>query len=298
MNRSAKNQISKYPYIFIAPAVILLIIFSIIPILIAFGISFTDMDLKGLANWSTVDFVGLKNFKELFQDEVFLKSVYNTLFYVVIGVPLVIISSLSVALILNQGTNWLYRTFRGVYYLPSITNIVAIAVIWGFLYNTDYGLLNYILTELGLGKVPWLQHPTVAKISLIILAVWKGIGLNMIIFLAALQGIPKTYYEAAEMDGANRFQILFNVTLPLLRYATFFVTVTTLIAWMQFFEEPFVMTEGGPLNGTMSIALFIYQEGFQYSEFGYAAAGSFVLFAFIIAVTLIQFKLRKSDTEY
>lgn len=277
---------------------ILLLIFSIIPILIALGISFTDMDLKGLANWSTVDFVGLKNFKELFQDEVFLKSVYNTFFYVVIGVPLVIISSLSVALILNQGTNLLYRTFRGVYYLPSITNIVAIAVIWGFLYNTDYGLLNYILTEIGLGKVPWLQHPTVAKISLIILAVWKGIGLNMIIFLAALQGIPKTYYEAAEMDGANRFQILFKVTLPLLRYATFFVTVTTLIAWMQFFEEPFVMTEGGPLNGTMSIALFIYQEGFQYSEFGYAAAGSFVLFAFIIAVTLIQFKLRKSDTEY
>ncbi|MYL33950.1 ABC transporter permease subunit [Pontibacillus yanchengensis] len=298
MNRSAKNPINKYPYIFIAPAVILLLIFSIIPILIALGISFTDMDLKGLANWSTVDFVGLKNFKELFQDEVFLKSVYNTFFYVVIGVPLVIISSLSVALILNQGTNLLYRTFRGVYYLPSITNIVAIAVIWGFLYNTDYGLLNYILTEIGLGKVPWLQHPTVAKISLIILAVWKGIGLNMIIFLAALQGIPKTYYEAAEMDGANRFQILFKVTLPLLRYATFFVTVTTLIAWMQFFEEPFVMTEGGPLNGTMSIALFIYQEGFQYSEFGYAAAGSFVLFAFIIAVTLIQFKLRKSDTEY
>ncbi len=120
----------------------------------------------------------------------------------------------------------------------------------------------------------------------------------MIIFLAALQGIPKSYYEAAEMDGANRWQVLWNVTIPLLRYATFFVTVTTLIGWLQFFEEPFVMTNGGPLDGTISMALFIYQKGFQFSEFGYAAAGSFILFVFIIVITLVQFKIRKSDTEY
>lgn len=298
MNRLTGKSINKYPYMFIAPAVILLVIFCIIPILIAFAVSFTDMDLKGLANLSTVSFTGLENYKDLFGDEVFLKSVYNTLFYVIIGVPLVIITSLSVALLLNYGSNWLFRTFRGVYYMPSITNIVAVAVIWGYLYNTDYGLLNYILSLLSVDKIPWLQEPTIAKLSLIILAVWKGIGINMIIFLAALQGIPKTYYEAARMDGANRLQILFNVTLPLLRYATFFVTVTTLIGWMQFFEEPFVMTDGGPLNGTLSIALFIYQEGFQFSEFGYAAAASFVLFIMIIVITLVQFKLKKSDTNY
>ncbi|MFD2922391.1 carbohydrate ABC transporter permease [Halobacillus naozhouensis] len=294
-----KNQFkNRHPYMFIAPAVILLTVFSIIPILIAFVISFTDLNLKGLADWSTITFIGLENYKELLSDETFLKSVYNTAFYVVIGVPLVIISSLSIALMLNYGSNWLFSTFRAVFYMPSITNIIAVAVIWGYLYNTEYGLFNYLLSLLSVENIPWLQEPTLAKLSLIILAVWKGIGINMIIFLAALQGIPKSYYEAARMDGANRLQVLFHVTLPLLRYATFFVTITTLIGWMQFFEEPFVMTDGGPLNGTLSIALFIYKEGFQFSEFGYAAAGSFVLFIMIIIVTLIQFKFRKSETEY
>ncbi|WP_082233177.1 carbohydrate ABC transporter permease [Halobacillus massiliensis] len=289
---------NRHPYMFIAPAVILLAVFSLIPILVAFVISFSDMNLKGLADWSSITFIGLENYMDLFSDDTFIKSIYNTLFYVIIGVPLVIVSSLSIALLLNYGTNKIFTVFRAVYYMPSITNIIAVAVIWGYLYNTEYGLFNYLLSLLTVDNIPWLEEPTIAKLSLILLAVWKGIGINMIIFLAALQGIPKSYYEAAEMDGANRLQVLFNVTLPLLRYATFFVTITTLIGWMQFFEEPFVMTDGGPLDGTISIALFIYKEGFQFSEFGYAAAGSFILFAMIIIVTLIQFKFRKSDTQY
>lgn len=283
---------------FIAPAVIILAVFSIVPIIVAFLISFTDLDLAGLANWSNVHFVGLENYSALISDELFHKSIYNTFFYVIIGVPLVIVFSLGIALLLNYGTSKLFTVFRGVYYMPSITNIIAVAVIWGFLYNTEYGLFNYLLSLLDVEKIPWLGEPTIAKLSLIVLAVWKGIGINMIIFLAALQGIPKSYYEAAEMDGANRWQVLWNVTIPLLRYATFFVTVTTLIGWLQFFEEPFVMTNGGPLDGTISMALFIYQRGFQFSEFGYAAAGSFILFVFIIIITLVQFKIRKSDTEY
>lgn len=283
---------------FIAPAVIILAVFSIVPIIVAFLISFTDLDLAGLANWSNVNFIGLENYSALISDELFHKSIYNTFFYVIIGVPLVIVFSLGIALLLNYGTSKLFTVFRGVYYMPSITNIIAVAVIWGFLYNTEYGLFNYLLSLLDAEKIPWLGEPTIAKLSLIVLAVWKGIGINMIIFLAALQGIPKSYYEAAEMDGANRWQVLWNVTIPLLRYATFFVTVTTLIGWLQFFEEPFVMTNGGPLDGTISMALFIYQRGFQFSEFGYAAAGSFILFVFIIVITLVQFKIRKSDTEY
>ncbi|MEG9295410.1 sugar ABC transporter permease [Mangrovibacillus sp. Mu-81] len=289
---------NKHPYVFIAPAVIILTVFSIVPIIVAFLISFTDLNLKGLADWSNVSFIGLENYSALISDELFHKSIYNTLFYVIIGVPLVIVFSLGIALLLNYGTSKLFTVFRGVYYMPSITNIIAVAVIWGFLYNTEYGLFNYLLSLLDVEKIPWLGEPTIAKLSLIVLAVWKGIGINMIIFLAALQGIPKSYYEAAEMDGANRWQVLWNVTIPLLRYATFFVTVTTLIGWLQFFEEPFVMTNGGPLDGTISMALFIYQRGFQFSEFGYAAAGSFILFVFIIVITLIQFKIRKSDTEY
>ncbi|MFC7785168.1 MULTISPECIES: carbohydrate ABC transporter permease [unclassified Rossellomorea] len=292
----SKNN--KHPYVFIAPAVIILTVFSIIPIIVAFFISFTDLDLKGLADWSNISFIGLENYTKLITDDLFHKSIINTLFYVVIGVPLVIIFSLGIALLLNYGTSTLFKVFRGVYYMPSITNIIAVAVIWGFLYNTEYGLFNYLLSLLDVDKIPWLGEPTIAKLSLIVLAVWKGIGINMIIFLAALQGIPKSYYEAAEMDGANRLQVLFNVTIPLLRYATFFVTITTLIGWLQFFEEPFVMTNGGPLDGTISMALFIYKKGFQFSEFGYAAAGSFILFIFIILITLFQFKLRKSDTEY
>ncbi|RNA68420.1 sugar ABC transporter permease [Alteribacter keqinensis] len=289
---------NRHPYLFIAPALFILICFSILPIFVAFGISFTDINLRSLADWSRINFVGLDNYISLFTDQVFLISIYNTVFYVVIGVPLVIICSLGIALLLNYGKNKLYTMFRTVYYMPSITNIVAIAVIWGFLYNTHYGLFNYFLSLANIDAIPWLEQPTIAKLSLILLAVWKGIGINMIIFLAALQGIPREYYEAAEIDGANRWQMLRHITIPLLSFATFFVTITTLIGWLQFFEEPYVMTNGGPLDGTLSMALFIYRNGFQLSEMGYAAAGSFILFFVIIVVTLLQFKLRKAETEY
>jgi multiple sugar transport system permease protein len=283
------------PYLFIGPALLLLVAFSFLPIIIALVISFTDMNIGGLANWSQISFVGISNFIRLFQDPVFLQSMWNTLLYVVIGVPLAIISSFVIALFLKLVTDRMSSTFRVIYYMPSITNIVAIAVVWGFLYNQQYGLFNYLLSMVDLQAVPWLEHPFVAKISLIIMAVWKSNGVSMLIFLAALQSIPRIYYEAADIDGANRWQKLWNITLPSMRFATFFVTVTTLIAWLQFFEEPFVMTDGGPLNGTNSIALFIYQEGFQSSEFGYGASASFVLFAIIIFATLVQFKFRKAD---
>lgn len=288
----------RYPYLFIAPAVLLLTVFSIVPIIIALVISFTDMDLVGLADYSNIKGVGLSNYIGLFKDPVFMKSIYNTAFYVIIGVPMVVVASLAVALLLNYGTSWLFKSFRVVYYMPSITNIVAVAVVWGYLYNGTYGLFNYILSLLGLPAQQWLQDPTLAKLSLILLAFWKAIGLNMIIFLAALQGIPRSYYEAAEIDGATGWKKLRYITIPLLGFATFFVVITTLIGWIQFFEEPLVMTKGGPLNATMSMALFIYNNGFQLSHFGYAAAGSFVLFIIIILATLVQFRIQKKEVEY
>ncbi|WP_411346210.1 carbohydrate ABC transporter permease [Paenibacillus sp. WLX1005] len=287
----------KYPYLFIAPTLIILFIFSFIPILVAVFISFTNMNLAGLADWSNIEFNGVQNFVQLFGDAVFRKSMFNTLIYVVVGVPLVVIVSMAIAILINQGTSWIFKTFRVIYYMPSITNIVAIAVIWGYLYNSQYGLINHMLEAVGISPVRWLQDPTIAKFSLIIMAVWKAIGLNMIIFLAALQGIPRTYYEAAQIDGASRWQQLMRITVPLLGFATFFVSITTLIGWIQFFEEPLVMTKGDPLNGTTSMALFIYQTGFQRSDFGYAAAGSIVLFVIIILVTLVQFKARKKDSD-
>ncbi|SDM26979.1 carbohydrate ABC transporter permease [Sediminibacillus halophilus] len=290
-----KSKFNITPFLFIGPAVLLLFVFSFAPILVSLGISFTDMNLSGLANWSQINFVGLDNFIQLFQDEKFLQAMGNTFFYVIIGVPLAVASSLLIAVLLNFFNNWVSSTFRVVYYVPSITNIVAIAVVWSFLYNQEYGLFNYLLSLINVDSVPWLEEPVVARLSLILLAVWKSNGVSMLIFLAALQSIPKIYYEAADIDGANRWHKFFKITLPSMSFATFFVTVTTLIGWLQFFEEPFVMTNGGPLNGTNSMALFIYQEGFQYSQFGYGAAASFVLFAIVIVATLVQFKLRKTD---
>ncbi|MFS0614397.1 carbohydrate ABC transporter permease [Lederbergia ruris] len=291
------NQ-SKIPYLFIAPTIILLIIFSLLPIFIAFVISFTDLTLSGLADWSSIQFIGLENYKNIFKDTVFLKSIYNTFYYVIIGVPLVIICSLGIALLINFGKARIFKAFRVIFYMPSITNIVAVAVIWNFLYNPQIGLINYILKLVHLPTIGWLTDPAVSKVSLIILAVWKGIGLNMLIFLAALQSIPKTYYEAAQIDGASNWKQLIKITLPLLRFAIFFVSITTMIGWLQFFEEPFVMTNGGPLDSTVSVALFIYRTGFQLSNFGYAAAGSFILFMIIIIITLIQFRIQNKEVDY
>ncbi|GGD93182.1 carbohydrate ABC transporter permease [Paenibacillus nasutitermitis] len=287
----------KAPYLFIGPTLILLTVFSLLPILVALIISFTDMNLAGLADFSNVQFVGFKNYVDVVVDPIFLQAIGNTLFYVVIGVPLVIACSLAIALLINYGRARIFKAFRAIFYMPSVTNVVAIAVVWTYLYNPDLGLFNYMLNKLGLSSVPWLTEPVTAKLSLILLALWRAIGLNMIIFIAAIKGIPKTYYEAAQLDGAGAWRQMFSITIPLLSYAIFFVSVTTMIGWLQFFEEPFIMTKGGPLDGTTSVALFIYRNGFQLSHFGYAAAGSFILFFAIIAITLIQFRLQNKNDE-
>ncbi|NME50630.1 carbohydrate ABC transporter permease [Enterococcus cecorum] len=292
-----KKTFQKAPYFFIAPALILLLVFSIIPIFVAFFISFTDMSLVGLADWTQINFISIDNYKEIITDPIFLKSLKNTLFYVIFGVPVVIALSLSLALMINFGKNRIFSVFRMIFYTPAITNVVAVAVVFSYLYNPSFGFLNYILSVIHLPSVPWLTNPVVAKISLIVLGVWRAVGANMLIFLAAIQGIPKELYEAASLDGASKIQQTLHITIPSLRFSTFFVTVTTLIGWLQFFEEPFVMTNGGPLDSTTSIALFIYRNGFQFSKFGYAAAGSFILFTMIIVVTLLQFKIQRKNEE-
>jgi len=293
-----KEKINKKAYLFfIGPALLLLMLFAIIPIIITFFISFTDLSLVGLADWSKVNFIGLENYLKIFIDPVFRKAITNTIFYVVVGVPLVVVISLTLAVLINSGKNWLFKTFRVLYYLPSITNTVAVAVVWAYLYNPSIGLLNHILSWFNIVGKGWLTDPAIAKISLIILAVWRAVGLNMIIFLAALQGIPESLYEAASIDGAGRFKKLMNITIPQMKFSIFFVSVTTMIGWIQFFEEPFIMTDGGPLNSTTSVALFIYRNGFKFSKFGYSAAGSFILFITIIIVTLLQFRIQSKENE-
>lgn len=294
-----KSKKSKAPIVFIAPAMILLLVFSILPLFIALFISFTDLSLSGLADWSRIDFVGLSNYQSIFADSTFTQSIGNTIYYVVLGVPLVVILSMTVAILIHLGDGRFFSAMRLFFYSPSITNIVAVAIVWSFLFNPNesIGLINQILSFFGIAPVAWLQDPSIAKISLVILAVWRGIGVNMLIFSAALQNIPDSMYEAAELDGANRWQQIRYITIPQLKFSTFFVVVTTLIGWLQFFEEPFVMTEGGPLNSTLSISLFIYRNGFQFNNFGYAAAGSMILFVVIIAATMFQLRIQRKRDE-
>jgi multiple sugar transport system permease protein len=286
------------PYLFVSPAMLLLVAFGILPIAVAAVISTTNMNISAFANWGNVDFVGLDNYTKLFADKDFWQAIGNTAFFAVIGVPSIVIISLVVALLLNRSQGRFFRALRSFYFIPAITAIVAVALVWGYLYNTQFGLFNYLLSLVGVEQVQWLSDPWLSKFSVALVAIWRGTGLNIIIFLAALQGVPKEYLEAASLDGAGSLRTTWSITIPLLRFAIFFVSVTTTISWLQFFDEPFVLTDGGPLGATTSASIFIYKEGFRLNQFGYASAGSVVLFAIIAVITLIQLRLRRADDEY
>jgi multiple sugar transport system permease protein len=285
------------PYAFIAPAMVLLTMFGLLPILVAAGVSLTDLDISGLGRPETIEFIGLENYQRLVGDPAFWRSLQTTGFFVVVGVPVIIAISLAVAVGLNESQSRFFRALRSFYFLPAITAIVAVALIWGYLYNSQFGLLNHALTSVGLPPVGWLSDPAMARVSVAVVAIWRATGLNIIIFLAALQAIPREYLEAAALDGAGRWTTFRRVVLPLLRFALFFVTVTTLIGWLQFFDEPYVLTGGGPVGATTSVSLFIFENGFSLNQFGYASAGSIVLFAIIASVTWIQLRLRKDDDD-
>ncbi|MFC0682635.1 carbohydrate ABC transporter permease [Lysobacter korlensis] len=286
------------PYVFVSPAMILLLAFGVLPIAVAAVVSLTDMNISGLANWGNVEFVGLANYEQLFADPDFFRALGNTVFFAAIGVPSVVLVSLAVALLLNRSGGRFFQALRSFYFIPAITGIVAISLVWGYLYNTQFGLFNWLLSLIGVEQVQWLSDPTLAKFSVAFVAIWRGTGLNIIIFLAALQGVPKEYLEAASLDGAGPWRMIRSILLPLLGFAIFFVTVTTVIAWLQFFDEPFVLTDGGPLGSTTSMSIFLYKEGFRLNQFGYASAGSLVLFVIIAVVTLVQLRVRKADVEY
>ncbi|MBN1384560.1 MAG: extracellular solute-binding protein [Elusimicrobia bacterium] len=281
------------PYVFIAPAIVVLFVFLILPILASLILSMTNCDIYTITDWPSMSFIGLENYKNLMKDSIFWKSVVNTAIFVAVGVPLSIMLSLFMAVVLNEGYVKLKSIFRAGYFIPVITTLVAVAVIWKFIYNPDYGLANWVLDLIGLEGKDWLRSTTWALPSIIIMAVWKNFGYNMVIFLAGLQAIPLSLYEAAWCDGANKWQSFWNVTVPGLRPTTLFVTITTLIGYFQFFAEPYVMTQGGPMNSTISIVLHMYYQGFKFFRLGYASAIAYVLFGIIFAFTMIQLKLQK-----
>ncbi|HNW36614.1 MAG TPA: sugar ABC transporter permease, partial [Candidatus Ozemobacteraceae bacterium] len=218
----------------------------------------------------------------------------NTLVFAVIGVPLNLFLALGMALILNRGFIRFKALFRIGFFIPVITTMVAVAVIWRWLYNPEFGLLNLALSRIGFGPQSWLADEWLALPCLIVMSVWKGFGYNMIIFIAALQGISETLYEAADIDGASRWQQFWYITLPMLRKTMSFVALMTSIGFLQFFAEPYIMTAGGPLNRTMSVVLYLYQHGFKFYNLGYASSIAYALFALILGFALVQGRIMKS----
>jgi multiple sugar transport system permease protein len=279
--------------VFLAPALVAIGLFFFVPVLAALVLSFTDFDIYALGNFSVVRFVGLRNYLQIFEDPLFWKALKNTLYFLGVGGPLSIAVSLGAALLLNAKMVRWKPLFRFIYFAPVVTTLVAVAVVWRFIYHPRFGLLNYALSLLGIAGVDWLGDPHWAMPAMILLAVWKNFGYNMIIFIAGLQNIPSSLYEAASMDGAGALQRFRHVTLPLLAPTTVFITIITMIGYFQLFAEPYVMTQGGPLNSTLSIVLLMYQQGFRWWSMGYAAAIAFVLFLLILLASVAQTRLQR-----
>ena len=280
---------------FIGPSIILLLIFMLIPIVVSLVISFTDFDVYAIYNWGNASFIGFQNYVNLMQDPLFWRALLNTLYALVVAMPLTVILALSFAALINREATYFKNFFKVSFYLPSITNTVAIAIVWAWMLNPDYGLINWFLGLFGIQGPNWLGDPIWAMPSVIMLVVWKAVGYNIILFTAGLQNIPDYLYEAAELDGASRFQQFLHVTIPSLRPTIFFVTVMTIIGYLQLFEEPYMLTAGGPLNSTLSIVLYLYRQGFQFFKLGYASSIAFMLFLMIFALTYIQMSARRSE---
>jgi multiple sugar transport system permease protein len=282
-------------WLFAAPFVLIFFVFLAGPVLASAVVSFTDFGLRDLRNPAGTDFIGLDNYLALVNDAKFWTALFNTLYFVVVGVPLTLVLGLAAAIALDRGIQKFRTLFRVGYYLPVVTSIVAIAVVWRFVLDPEQGLVNMALGALGINGPAWLANPTLAMPAIITMAAWRNLGFAMVVFIAGLQTIPRSLYEAAEMDGAGKWASFRHVTLPLLRPTMLFIVVITTIGYLQLFEEPFVMTDGGPLDKTLSISMYMYQQGFEFFHQGYAAAVAWVLFLIVAAVAFIQFRVLRSE---
>ena len=267
---------------------LLFLAFTAGPVLASLGMSFTDFRRADIRSPFAVEFLGLGNYVDLVQDPVFRKVTLNTLLYLLLGVPLTMAVALAAAVGINR-LNRFKGLFRVGFYLPVVTSIVAVSVVWKFLYRHHGGLFNTVLGWVGIGEVNWLDNTPLALPSLVVMAVWRNFGTLMVIFLAGLQTIPREVTEAAEVDGAGGWAHFRHITLPMLRPTLLFGAVITGIGYLQFFEEAFVMTRGGPLDSTRSVTYFTYDQ-FRFGNFGYAAAASYLLFLAIVLLTFLQFR--------
>ncbi len=278
---------------FLAPAIVVLVIFFFVPVLAGFALSVTDFDLYAIGDIDNLRFIALRNYSAVLRSEVFWQAFLNTLYFSLIGGPLTVAASLAAALLVNAKAARFKPLFRTIYFAPVVTTLVAVAVVFRFLYHPRFGMINRTLDSLGLGSVDWLGDPRWAMPAIILVAVWKNFGYNMIIFIAGLQNIPEELYEAARIDGAGEWKQFRHVTLPMLGPTFLFVGIVTAIGYLQLFAEPYVMTRGGPLNSTLSAVMLMYQEGFRWWRMGYAAAIAFLLFLVIAAATALQMRLQE-----
>ena len=281
---------------FATPALLIITVFFFVPVLAALIVSLTDFDLYALADIRNLRFVGLGNYRHLLHAPDFWRAVANTGYFVAVGVPLSLAASLASALLVNSRLAYLAAFFRTAFFAPVVTTLVAVAVVWRYLLHTRYGLLNYALAHIGIHPIDWLGDPHWALPAIILFAVWKNFGYNMVIFLAALQSIPADLYEAARLDGASLWQEFRRITLPMLRPTLLLVSILTVAGYFQLFAEPYVMTQGGPLQSTVSVLYFMYEEGFKWWNLGSASAVAFLLFLMILAVTALQLRLTR-DAE-
>jgi multiple sugar transport system permease protein len=286
-----KNNEARAALLFLAPAIIILSVFFFLPVIAGFALSVTDFDLYTLGDVHNLRFVALRNYRELFANPVFWTAFGNTMYFALVGGPLTVAVSLFAALLVNAKLTRWKALFRTIYFAPVVTTLVAVAVVFKYLYHPRFGIVNIALGALHLPQPDWLGDPHFAMPAIILLSVWKGFGYTMIIFIAGLQNIPEELYEAARLDGAGAWGQFRHVTMPMLGPTFLFVGVVVAIGQLQIFAEPYVMTGGGPLNKTLTIVMMMYQQGFKFWRMGYAAAVAFILFLVIGSATLLQMRL-------
>ncbi|MER7072439.1 sugar ABC transporter permease [Terrabacter sp. NPDC000476] len=292
---SSRRREGRAAWILAIPFCLLFLAFTAWPVIQSLFMSFTDTRARDLRNPFAVNLVGFDNFAKALSDPTFRKAAGNTAYFVLVGMPLTLVVALAAAVALDKGITRFRAIFRLGFYMPVITSIVAVAVVWRFLLQDPGGLINTVLGWVGITGPNWLGDPNWSMPSLILMAAWRNFGTAMIIFLAGLQAVPAELHEAAAIDGAGAWKRFRFVTLPLLRPTLLFVMVTTAIGYLQFFEEPYVMTKGGPLNSTISLSMSTYQQ-FGFGNYGLASAMSYLIFVVIAIVTAIQFRLLRERT--
>ena len=280
-------------WVFAGPALLAIGLFFAIPALASLVLSFTDFDIYALADRANLRFVGFGNYVALLQKPLFWKAMGNTLWFVVFGVPTIVVASLAAALMVNSRMLKWRPVWRVALFAPFVTTLVATAVVWNYLLHTRYGLINYGLGKLGIEPVDWLGSPSTSLPAILLFVAWKTFGYNMVIFLAALQSVSGDLLDAARVDGAGWWTRLRHVTLPAIAPTVLLVSILTVAGMFQLFAEPYVMTQGGPEQSTVTVLYFMYEEGFKWWNLGSGAAVAFILFLCILAVTLVQLRVAR-----